>query len=177
MSLLKKTTQSYKGVKTSFFLYWKAYGGFKSLFTSPYLHFSIIFSVICWIGMRKFNTKLAWYDLCLSILPDILGFTLGGYALLIAFGDEKFRSILSGPKAEEKYSPFFIVNATFLHFIFFQLIALLFGIWCKTWIIKDGAVAWLGFTIFVYALVLAISAAFAILRVAKWYDQFTGTSD
>ena len=181
----------YKGVWKSLCFYWKIYGKSKALVSSPYLHAAIIFSLILWPISQKIFHDWTWYDLCLDVLPNLLGFTLGGYAMLLAVGDEKFRETLTGPEDDDEKeeeedaqgvkedgekndstSPFLEVNGAFLHFILMQMLAIFLALIGLAMGKSVGYFAWLGFTIFVYALLTSVAAAFAILRMADWYDEF-----
>jgi hypothetical protein len=162
--------QIYRNVKDSFLLYWGIYGGWKALLKSPYLHLSVITSIACFpIWLKPENTF--WYDLPLSALPDLLGFTLGGYAILLAFGNEQFLMILC-IKDEEESSPFINVNGAFVHFIVVQAFSLFISIISFCWKIKTGLFAFMGFSIFLYSLLTGVAAAFSLLRIGKWYDIF-----
>ena len=84
------------------------------------------------------------------------------------------------------------VNAAFVHFIFLQILSILIGLIAKSYcvillgefsflkqygliyIICLKAVSGLGYFIFVYAIFSALAAVFAIFRVSKWYDQYSG---
>src|SRR5947207_15899152 len=59
-------------------------------------------------------------------------FTLAGYAMLIAFGDERFKALLTAPSAEHPASAFMAINATFMHFLVVQIVALLVAIVAKS---------------------------------------------
>lgn len=161
----------YRNVIDSVSLYWRIYGGMEALLQSPYAHLSIVTSFLCfplWSDARD----PGWYDLPLSSLPDLLGFTLGGYAILLAFGNDKFLMVLCAKDDEDKPSPFMNVNAAFVHFIIVQAIALFIAIIAFSWEAKSGPVAWFGVTIFLYSLLTGVAAAFSILRLGKWYDIF-----
>ena len=87
--------------------YWLAYGGWPALFLKLYLH-RIIYTLL-------FSSKYLWFSVCttlfcfdywinhsseyitlsLSILPSLLGFALGGYAVWLAIGDQKLKKLLS----------------------------------------------------------------------------------
>jgi hypothetical protein len=69
-----------------------------------------------------------WWDTPVAVLPSLIGFTLGGYAILLAFGDEEFKSVFAGATTKNKDSPYVIVSATFMHFIVVQVIALLIAL-------------------------------------------------
>lgn len=160
----------YRNVLDSFLLYWNIYGGFSALFRSPYLHLSIITSIICFPIWTKKDPPF-WYDLALSSLPSLLGFTLGGYAILLSFGNEKFLMNLCA-KNDNDPSPFMNVNGSFVHFIVVQAFALFISIIALCWELKTGIFSFFGFTIFLYSILTGVAAAFAILRLGKWYDIF-----
>lgn len=184
--------QSYLGAGKIILTYWRAYVGFSSLAVSPYVHFAAIFTVLLtpkWI-------EPGWWDLVYSIIPSLMGFSLGGYAIWLALGNDEFRKIISGRNPGEETSPFMEVNAAFVHFIFLQVVSLLyatiadaysfsaskeylidamgsFGSCIHTFIPFVTATAWFfGFFLFIYSLVAALAATFSLLRVSSWYDKF-----
>jgi hypothetical protein len=181
---------AYSGVAALFKKYWQAYGGAKAIYSSPYFHLSIVITIISygtWI-------KPDWVNLPISVLPNIIGFSLGGYAIWLTIGDEKFRSAISGDSDEGKKSPFYIVNATFVHFIFLQIISLLYSLVVNSSPISSLPLALkqkivhyipyiheiyiavslfasgVGFLIFIYALLTALAATMAIFRIGGWLD-------
>ena len=102
----------------------------------------------------------------LSIMPSVLGFSLGGYAMWIALGDENFRKLITVTTQDGKASPFMSVNAAFVEN---SLILTTFGKYFF-YICKLGA--FLGYFVFIYALLSAMAATLALLRVSSWYDAF-----
>lgn len=160
---------SYRNISHSLRLYWNTYGGLEALTSSPYLHFSIFITFICY----PFSPDASWYKLILSIIPNLLGFTLGGYAILLAFGDELFRKIISGKGPEGEQSPFMRVNGAFIHFIVVQVISILVAILGHSYQIKGGVIGLFGFLLLIYSLLTAAAAAFAILNVANWFDEYS----
>lgn len=180
--------------------YWQSYGGIKSFFSSPYLHMTIVISVFMW----PVWTQEGWWDVVINILPSVVGFSLGGYAIFTAFGNEDFKYAISGvlnkegekSKNKVEYSPFIQANASFLHFIIMQLVALILallaqarfynslpetikcmaedaltikGVFLVEWLTK---LLWFfEFSLFVYSLSLAFAATFAIFRMALWFDD------
>ena len=175
-----KLPKQYKAIFTSFKLYWKIYGGWHNFFRSPYLHFAILISFIiypmwhpkscypaCYMGKVT-----PWFDLIISVLPGILGFTLGGYAILLAFGDEKFRQIIAGQGKDGNPSPFMVLNGAFIHFIIVQGFSIIFAIIGKSWGTETGVLAWFGSVCFIYSILTAVAAAMAILNIADWFDTY-----
>lgn len=163
--------ESYKSVKDIWGLYWKAYGKIRAVIISPYFHASIIFSIILFPFWSGKETG-AWFDICISFMPNSLGFTVAGYAILLAFGDTAFRQLLAGAKDPDGGASAFIeVNSTFVHFIILQVLALLAALTGKAWDIKSGTLAFLGTVVFIYAITLILAATMAIFRISKWYDN------
>jgi len=183
----------YKGIKDIIKRYWRYYGGWPSFFLSPYLLIALLINII----MYSIWTKVGWWDTVIAILPNILGFSLGGYAIWLAVGDEKFKIMLSNSRKEDNSDSVFMkVNASFVHFIFFQIFALCIALiaksepltnlpllvksWFTTNFLKMIIIekyltytAWFfGHFVFLYALLSALAATLAVFRVASWYDHY-----
>lgn len=166
--------------------YWRVYGGIYALLTSPYFWVSLFFTGALY---PQWSEPLWWEDV-LSIMPSLLGFSLGGYAMWIAIGDDNFRKLISGEDKGGKPSPYMEVNAAFVHFIVCQMLAIFLGLLAKTYYIDLSRTNWLlvtfgshfkiivlllyGFSyfVFIYALSTALAATFALLRVSSWYDMY-----
>jgi len=167
--------KSYKGVLEIFARYWRCYGGFSALFLSPYLHVSLVLTVV----LTPVWTDIGWWNIPIEVMPGILGFSLGGYAIWIAIGDGRFRALLAGSDEKAQSSPFMEINASFLHFILLQFLSILMAlIFLSIGPSHQSQVNcihlgfwFFGFLVFVYALLSAIAAAMAIFRVASWYDM------
>lgn len=185
-------TVQYSGIKRLFARYWNAYGGYKAIFGSPYMHISLLITVISsgiWM-------KSDWVDIPISILPNIIGFSLGGYAIWLALGDDKFRTSISGKGKEGSESPFIKVNSTFVHFIVLQILALIIALIGKSqpiynsplfiqnfllthapWLYEVSLAlsftgSFIGYFIFIYAIFSALAATMAIFRIAGWLEIY-----
>lgn len=170
--------------------YWKAYGGIAALARSYYLYCSILITVL--LAPHWLFTE--WWKHVLAIMPNVLGFSLGGYAMWIAMGDESFRKLISGSSTDGKVSPFMAVNAAFVHFILLQILAIILALFADAYnfqLSDDSLIisafgryffymckvgAFLGYFVFIYALLSAIAATLALLRVSSWYDSFVNKS-
>lgn len=177
----------YKGVFNIFTRYWRAYGGLSAMLRSPYLHGALLLLVLTantWL-------HLAWWDSVVDALPNLLGFTLGGFAIFIGFGDESFRAVLSEPDSEDdpkKATIYVSLCATFVHFIVVQISALIFALvagslnfysplvdgfryWIELGNILAGAV---GYLLYLYALTSVLAATMHVFRIASMYESFKG---
>lgn len=185
--------KSYTGVFNIVGLYWKIYGGWRALIYSPYFHVAFALTLL----LSHFWSREPWWDVPLGVLPNIIGFALGGYAIWLGFGDEKFRNLIIENDDPAGYSPYLGVSASFAHFIIVQLLALCAALIAKATYFPVTDIHWLcgllislglpiefiyetvapffyfiGFMLFVYALMTAIAATLAVFRVAYWFDTF-----
>lgn len=170
-----KQFEQYQSFFKNWRQYWKTYGGRKGVLLSPYFGFAFVLSCCTYpIWMAQLENYY-WYDPCIEIIPNLLGFTLGGFAIWLAFGDDGFRTVMAGESPNENTadpSPFMKVNSTFLHFIILQTISLFLSIIGKVWSINSGVLAFIGWTVFLYALATAFAAAFAILTLSGLFDIY-----
>jgi hypothetical protein len=108
----------------------------------------------------------------------------------IAIGDDNFRKLISGGDDDGQASPYMEVNAAFVHFIILQILSMLLGLTAKAYsfsVKNDNPVViffgeyyellclagyGLSYLVFIYALLSALAATFALLRVSSWYDTF-----
>lgn len=165
--------------------YWRAYGGTASLFRSPYLYSAFAISLVLF-GLW---TKVGWWADVLAIVPGLMGISLAAFALFLSAGSEKFRQMLAGKESfaasSSEPSPFLRAAAVFLHFLLVQFLATMAALVAKSAstvvapIMLESIVQFLapgfwflGFFLFIYALVLIVAAGFAVFEVVNWFDEF-----
>lgn len=173
--------------------YWRAYGGLQALIQSFYLLVAVALLALTFNTWRAPalvgpNEWSAWWDQSISVLPNLLGFTLGGFAIFIGFGDEKFRQLLSEQEAGSRLfeNDYVQLCATFVHFIVVQVLALLAAILGKAWWFYAAwmdpyreVLPWLnavggalGYGLFLYALTSVLAATMHVFRIATLYAAF-----
>lgn len=146
-------------------LYWKTYGKLGSLIGSPYFGISIVITIFTYKYLSN------WNKLIISIIPNVLGFTLGGYAILLAFGERDFlKTLLRKTENGEKHSYFFELTTAFVHFIIVQIIALLLAIISNVYV--NGVIKFLGVFLLYYSLLTALAAAFAVFGMTRVLEVF-----
>jgi hypothetical protein len=157
------------------------------LLRSPYLHLAVLALALTF----RFWTQEKWWEQVLGVVPNLLGFTLGGFAVFLGFGDDKFRRLLAEPDEESPSEPSLYVKlcATFVHFILVQTLALGAAIWAKAW---DYHVPWaapieqiipwtkiaagcVGYGLFLYAVTSVIAATLHVFRIAIFYEDHQRT--
>lgn len=168
---MKNPNDSFNGVEQSFRLYWKIYGGLKDLVRSPYLYMAGIISIVAYPAWMQSDQSSGWWDSALSVIPSVLGFALGGYTMMLAFGGERFGKALAGSDGEsDKPSPFMLLNGAFVHFIVFNVLAILVALVAKAWKVSSPSLNCIGFFLFVYGLLTAVATTFTILFMAEMFD-------
>ena len=158
-----------RSVVKSLNIYWHSYGGALSLLSSPYLWFTFGIS-LAYILSNPYSTK-DWREFALSMMPSILGFTLGGFALLIGVGDEKFRSAIRGAGADGSVSPFMVASGALVHFILLQILCIFGAVLDRMFGWQSITIDFFGTWLFLYALFSAAAAVLALLNLANWYDK------
>jgi hypothetical protein len=173
---------SYRGLGRSLGRYWKDYGGWRDFFKSPLLHVSVLIAASSYSVWRDGQ----WVDLPLSLLPNLLGFSLGSYALIFSLANENLLAALNQPSSDGGPTLLRMINATFLHFILIQTIAIVFALINRSSFLVDvvgtvleatptaesvqqalvSAAGAFGYWLTIYAVVLLIGAALAAYRLA-----------
>lgn len=162
--------------------YWSAYGGWRAVRRSRYLHAALAITPFCWGSW----SEPLWWDTVISVLPNLLGFTLGGFAIFVGFGDERFKASLAAPEDDPKQPTVYReLCATFVHFIFVQVIALLLaliskGMWFKAPLPEQflsvlpvinaiwGAAC---YAVFLYAITSVMAIGLHVFRIATMYEM------
>ncbi len=165
--------------------FWTAYGGSRALIRSPYLHVAVLLVPFTWGSW----SQPQWWDTVISVLPNLLGFTLGGFAIFIAFGDSRFIASLAAPEDDPAQPTVYReLCATFVHFILVQVAALVLAIVAKgMWFPANlpaalqsalplanavwGAAC---YGVFLYALTSVVAIALHVFRISTMYERHQG---
>lgn len=161
---------------------WRSSGGMKSMLKS----FDFYLALMVWLLAAPMWLSPKWQDQVISVLPNLLGFTLGGFAIFLGFGSDDFKRAIA--RADEAKSPYLSVNAAFMLFVAVQLAALMTAIvasalWsistpdflaplasCIQTASKVGG--GFGYFLFCYSLALVLRAAVRIFRLGRWYNAY-----
>ncbi|PNF79616.1 hypothetical protein CXK92_13275 [Stutzerimonas stutzeri] len=164
--------------------YWSAYGGAKALFKSFYILLALALTIVNYGSW----SQPGWWEVIISSMPTLLGFTLAGMAVFLSM-DSGFSKFIAGSKKTDKPSPFISLISSFTHFIVVQVIAFTYALsakslyfttdWLPNWYYKalptlnliGGA---FGYFAFLYAIMLILGATFAIFRISGWYEMYIG---
>lgn len=131
-----------------------------------------------------------WVDQTLALIPSLLGFSLGTYAILFSLLTNRMKRALRASVNKRGVTYLKEINATFLHFIFVQIASLFWAfLFSGTWLI-DLATAlgstvpvvesvylgakvvgsFIGMLLLVYSIALVAGSALAVYRLAGIVD-------
>lgn len=114
----------YKALGKILSTYWKEYGGFSELLSSPIFHASVFATFLFALGLVEFD----WRAFAIDALPTILGLSLAAYAITFSLMGSALHRALSLAVDRRQGIPLInVVNSTFFHVLLFQLAALIFA--------------------------------------------------
>jgi len=169
--------------------YFGDYGGWKAVLGSPFFGVSFLLAAVSY----SWWLSGAWADTAIAVIPNLLGFSLGTYALLFSLMSSNMKRALKALRNSRGVTYLDEVNATFLHFIFCQVAALLWAFCYKQTVITDLAaviakrwpcdldlhpavsavIGFFGLLLFLYSVLLAVAASMAVYRLARIVDPST----
>ena len=162
-------TSSWKGQTETVRRYWTIYGGYRALLGSPYLHVALGLTGVCLLFWAKtahldYLTKVS--DIAISAIPNLLGFTVGAFAIVLAFSSAQiFRTVAEGG---DPLSFFMKLAANLVHFILIQVLALVCAILAK---ISDSLALNVATLIFMlYGILATLSVALQLFQTAIIYN-------
>lgn len=126
-----------------------------------------------------------WWEQPISVLPNLLGFTLAGFAIFLGFGNDDFKEMIA---SEDHYkSAYLSVSASFVTFVFTQCAALLWALVAKAFTFSIPACLYpieniliylkyffwgFGYFLFIYGIMLSVISSLRLFRVSRWYNDF-----
>jgi hypothetical protein len=143
--------------------YWAIYGGFKALLLSPYLHLSLVLTGVCeW----HWAPQIAASETAISVLPNLLGFTVGALAIVLAFSSAPIFGTLA--EHGEPQSFFLKLTASLIHFILIQVTALISAIIAH--ITASPGLDTLALFFLFYAILVTLAAGMQLFLTALIYN-------
>jgi hypothetical protein len=178
----------YPGVWKVIKQYFTAYGGLQTILLSPYFHVSIVLSILSY----KFWNDALLYNLIITVIPSILGFTIAAFTILFGiYGTTTFK-VLVTPEKGESVTLWKVVSSTFAHFIIVQIVTLIIAIlanahpfrgllqlmpslnecyFAATFLYAMRMVSGIALTVlFYYALTLALATTLSMFRLTAWLE-------
>jgi hypothetical protein len=143
--------------------YWSIYGGLSSIFRSIFLWLSIILTCA--------NFSLArsglWGSIALSVLPALIGFSIGAMAISLAIPSSALFKIIAEDGRKDSY--YIDLSAKFVHFILIQVVAVTLAIFEADY--HEIIFSFIGLFFLFYAVLTAIPTTFCLFGLAMLYNQ------
>lgn len=165
---------------------WKDYGEWRSLVVSPYLWMALGVAIIYTIKLVYMKESFSrGAGVAISVTPSLLGFSLGGFAVFLSFGGERFQRYLIETNLEKKGANGQPVNlymdfvATFGWFLLIQTLSLGLASVLSGWEEQaDGygilrSFHFFNIWLFYYSLALVVAICLRIYVLCRGYSTFT----
>lgn len=172
--------------------YVRYYGGWRAVLGSPFLWIAVALSLISYGAWAK-----DWSDLARSLIPNLLGFSLGSYTILFSIITQKIKRSLKAVRNSNNVAYLYEMNATFFHFVMVQVICLLFTFVFRSDVLykmllvagipKTDLINWFeviillggffGTTLLCYSICLTIAAAMVVYRLATIVEPDSGPTE
>lgn len=133
------------------------------------MHVALALSGLCiWLWAKnehsEYVSKAA--DIAIGVIPNLLGFTVGALAIVLAFSSAEIFKTLA--EEGDPKSFFMKLTANLVHFILVQVLALSCGIVAK--ITDLRALDILTLVLLLYAILVTLSAALQLFQTAIIYN-------
>jgi hypothetical protein len=169
--LLKKALYVFDATAT-YRIYWNLYGGSPAIAKSPYVYASIIITIILLPATIEGDSGFIWSSLAFEIIPSMLGFSMGGMAIVIAFSQSQSFSAMTQDGRDD--SLYMKIIANFFHFIFIQTITILIAFFDTAYSIPFISV--IGSFFLVYGVLVALATAGMLLNTARIFNRMSTRS-
>lgn len=159
--------ESWLNAFESLSLYWKRYGGIRALVLSPYFGLAALLTIISAV-MAPCEK---WHETALGILPNLLGFSIGGFAVLLVFSSDRFLKLIT--EGGSQGSLFLKTNVIFVHFILVQVLGIITALLAK-------AISFLVFAslfLLFYSILSAVATCLVLFNIAQIYNSYAPLID
>ena len=109
------------------------------------------------------SRPLEWPNISISVLPSLMGFSIAGMTVLLAFSHP--RSLSAITKSDESKSYFVKTFANMFHFLVVQATSLLLAVFGKA--VDHVLLSYLGVLTLVYAILASLAVAGQLLNTAR----------
>ena len=155
--------------ENAFVGYWRVYGGVTSVARSSYFWLALLLTLTLpklWQTMGAAGAPPPWVGLTMDIVPSLLGFALGGMAIMLAFSSGKFLEAIRQKGKDASYLR--KIMASFFHFSLVLSIALVIAFVSAFY--KHPALSFVGVFCALYGVLLILATASRIWHTARIFN-------
>jgi hypothetical protein len=148
--------------------YWRVFGGITSLLRSTYFWASLFITSVLpklWMTVGP-DGKPAWAEATLDIAPSLLGFALGGMAIMLAFSSGRFLEAIRQKGKDKSYLR--KMMASFFHFCIVLTAAILVAFVSSFY--AYPVISFVGVLLSIYGLLLVVATASRIWHTARIFN-------
>lgn len=156
-------SKAFRGVGRSLSRYWIIYGGIEAVLTSPFLLLAAFITLVCF---PLWSHDSRWTSDAISIIPAMLGFSVGALAIILAFPSSVIFKELAEDGSPTSY--FIGVAARLVHFIYVQVFSIFITILAKSY--DATALSFFGFMFFCYSILSAAAVGMSFFGAAEIYN-------
>ncbi|UPJ57828.1 hypothetical protein [Bradyrhizobium sp. 192] len=160
----------WKNQYRAFLRYFDIYGGPRALLRSPYVHVAVFLTVGCRL---RWSPSVSASDIAVSVIPNLLGFTVGALAIVLAFSSAPIFKMLAQDGDPRSY--FMRLTVNLVHFIVVQACALIVGIVGKA--TASASIDVLALFFLFYGVLITVSAGIQLLQTASLYNQYASLEE
>jgi hypothetical protein len=162
--------EQWTGLSRSIRQYWFTYGGLRSILRSPHVHVSFLLTITC-IAFGIPDVRAA--DIALGAVPNLLGFTVGALAIVLAFSSaDIFRALAEDGKPT---SFFMTLTANLTHFVSVQVLALIIAALAKFTGVR--LLDYIALFFLFYAVLVTFATALQLFHTARIYNANASIPD
>lgn len=143
------------------------FGGFWGLLRSTYFWGSLVLTLIypdLWRCIK--DGEPIWADVAIDIIPSLLGFALGGMAIMLSFSSGRFLEAVRQGGKENSY--FMKMIASFFHFSIVLTASLVIAVISQTF--HHVALSFVGVWMTYYGVTLVVATAASIWHTARIFN-------
>ncbi|TPJ33523.1 hypothetical protein FJ434_29065 [Mesorhizobium sp. B2-5-13] len=118
------------------------------------------------IWLAVISDARSWPQFSIDIIPSMLGFSMGGMAIMLAFSNAKiFKTIAEDGKST---SYFMKIISNFFHFILAQTFSIMFALFSVAY--SNDYLSFVGFWSLIYAMLVGLATAGQLLMTAQIFN-------
>ncbi|HEX8194112.1 MAG TPA: hypothetical protein VF552_14555 [Allosphingosinicella sp.] len=151
--------------------YWRVFGGIWQIARSTYFWLAAILTATLpklWLTAEQ-GGEPVWVSVTLDIVPSLLGFALGGMAIMLAFSSGKFLEAIRQRGKDNSYLR--KIMASFFHFSVVLTVALVIAYVSKFY--GNRYLSFVGVFFSLYGVLLILATASRIWHTARIFNAVT----
>lgn len=166
MSLDKRFPDFYKSwrnARGSYKSYFAIYGGWRAVIYSVYTQIALLLGLLCSMGVG-----IRFGEIGTSVLPNLLGFTIGAMAIVLSLSTSEFFTFLAEKGSSNSY--FLKLVSNFLHYIIAQALTIIVCVIEKS-LCANSPLNLIASSLFFFSVMSPVAMGVQLFLLAKLYNR------